>query len=68
VLKVDATAFVYDLLQALRVIAHALCGGMDGGCPTCLAALETALKQMGFLDKMTKELGLEYSVKGDMTV
>ena len=48
--KVDAQAFVDDLMKALRVIAHGLCKGIAGGCPVCLAALEIALQKMAFLD------------------
>ena len=66
--KVDAQAFVDDLLKALKVIAHALCSGLEGGCPICLAAFEVALQKMKFLDKMMKDCGLEYSEKGDMSI
>ena len=66
--QVDAQAFVDDLLKSLKVIAHAACLGLEGGCPTCLAALEIALQKMAFLDKMMTECGLEYSDKGDMTI
>ena len=65
--KVDAQAFVDDLLKALKVIAHALCSGLEGGCPICTAAFEVALQKMKFLDKMMKDCGLEYSEKGDMS-
>jgi hypothetical protein len=66
--SVNATALVDNLQQALLVIAHAVCGGLNGGRPIYLAALETALKKLGFLNKSMKELGLEYSVKGGMTL
>ena len=66
--KVDAQAFVDDLLKALRVITHGLCKGIAGGCSMCLAALEIALQKMAFLDKMMKECALEFLDKGDMTI
>jgi hypothetical protein len=43
VLNVDAQQFVDDLMKALRMVAHAACGGLDGGCPICLETLERAL-------------------------
>ena len=66
--KIDAQAFVDDLLKSLKVISHAACLGLEGGCSTCLAALKIALQKMAFLDKMMIECGLEYSDKGDMTI
>jgi hypothetical protein len=63
---VDAQAFVDDLMNALRIIAHGLCKGIAGGCPVCLAALEIALQKMAFLDKMMADCGLEFSDKGDV--
>ena len=58
---VDAKQFVDDLMKALRVRAHAACGGLDGNCPICLEALERALEKMAFLDKMMKDCALDYS-------
>jgi hypothetical protein len=57
-------AFVDDLLEALRVIAHGLCMGIEGGCPVCLAALEIALQKMAFLDKMMKECSFGFFRQG----
>ena len=65
---VDAQQFVDDLMKALRVRAHAACGGLDGSCPICLEALERALEKMAFLDKMMKDCALVYSDKGDMRI
>jgi uncharacterized protein (DUF779 family) len=66
--EVDSTAFVDDLLNSLKVIFHASCNGLDGRCPVCLEALGAARHKMAFLDKMMKDCGLEYSVKGDMSI
>jgi hypothetical protein len=65
---VDAKQFVDDLIKALRVRAHAACGGLDGNCPICLEALERTLEKIAFLDKMMKDCALEYSDKGDMRI
>ncbi len=54
---VDSTAFVDDLLNALKVIFHASCNGLDGRCPICLKALGAARLKMAFLDKMMKDCG-----------
>ena len=62
--EVDSTAFVDDLLNSLKVIFHASCNGLDGRCPVCLEARH----KMALLDKMMKDFGLEYSVKGDMSI
>ena len=67
-LDVDATAFVDDLLNALGVVAHELCAGLEGGCSICQKALELAMRKMESLDKMMKECALEYSDKGDMAI
>ena len=37
--KVDAQAFVDDLMNAKKVVAHDRCGGLEGECPVCLEAL-----------------------------
>ena len=65
---VDAQAFVDDLFKSLAVIIHSLCGGLEGSCPICMAALEEAKAKMIFLDRMMKQCGLEYSTKGDMRI
>jgi hypothetical protein len=41
---------------------------LKGACVICIQVLEAALEKMNFLDKMMKDCGLEYSVKGDMTI
>ncbi len=65
---VDLAEFVDDLLKILQVRAHAMCRGIAGECPVCLAALAVAQEKMAFLDKMMKECGLYYSDKGDLTI
>ena len=65
---VDSQAFVDDLFKALAVAIHTLCGGLEGDCPICMAALEEAKAKMTFLDNMMRECGLEYSTKGDMRI
>jgi hypothetical protein len=66
--EVNSDSFVDDILNSIAVDLHDACRGLDGRCPTCLSALERALRKMEFLDKMMKDCGLEYSVKGDMTI
>ena len=65
---VDAQAFVDDLLKSIAVMAHALCGGLEGDCPICIEALKGATAKMTFLDRMMKQCGLEYSTKPDMRI
>jgi hypothetical protein len=65
---VDSTAFVDDIMNALGVDLHDTCLGLDGACPVCMAALERATRKMQFLDRLMKDCGLEYSVKGDITI
>ena len=65
---VDTAAFVDDLLNALAVLLHEQCGGLEGNCPICTAAFERARTKMAFLDRMMKDCGLEYSLKGDMRI
>ncbi len=66
--EVDSTAFVEDILNALGVPLHDACQGLEGACPVCTAALDRATLKMHFLDKVMKDCGLEYSVKGDMAI
>jgi hypothetical protein len=66
--EVDSTAFVDDIFNALGVPPHGACQGLEGACSVCMAALDRATPKMQFLDKLMKDCGLEYSVKGDMAV
>jgi hypothetical protein len=55
-------------MNALGVALHDACQGLEGACPVCTAAFDRATLKMQFLDKLMKDCGLEYSVKGDMTI
>jgi hypothetical protein len=54
-LQVDSGAFVDDFLNSIRVKAHESCQGLEGGCPTCSAALPAAQASMDSLDQMMQD-------------
>ena len=66
--EIDSGAFVDDFLNSLMVMLHALCKGLEGGCPVCRAAAEAAQPKFDALDKMMMDCALIFSQKGDMSV
>ena len=66
--RVDMGEFVDDLLKSMATPVHPACRGLVGRCQICLKAQEAAQVKMQFLDRMMRDCGLEFSVKGDMSI
>jgi hypothetical protein len=67
-LEVDSGAFVDDFLNALAIIMHGDCAGLEGGCPVCVSAAVAAQSIFDALDRMMPDCALVFSTKGDMAV
>ncbi len=63
-LEINSGSYVDDFLRAILVALHAICAGLAGGCPVCVAAAGAAQPRFDALDQMFINCDLVFSTKG----
>jgi hypothetical protein len=67
-LEVNSGAFVDYFLNAIAILLHGECAGLEGGCPICRSEADAAQPVFDALDRMMTECALIFSTSSSSSL